>query len=134
MTTSWHRVTSDSKDLSTAGTATDKQVVMTTSSSSSLIFVYFTADIPHNLTLLTSATQDGTRQRPCRATLYTEGLSGNWQATNSAQRLINRTASSSSSLVGILMAFTDCIVNSPNCALTTRGLWTEIPSGPGVNP
>jgi len=46
-----------------------------------MIFVYLITDIPHNLTLLTSTTQGSA----------TEGLSGKLYATNSAQRLINRT-------------------------------------------
>jgi len=60
-----------------------------------LIFDYLIADIPHNLTLLTSATQGGTHNSRHAGQRYiqkgTEGLSGNRQATNDAQRLINRT-------------------------------------------
>ena len=43
-----------------------------------------------NTTNIHHAGQD-TQQPPRRAALYTEGLSGKRQATNGAQRLINRT-------------------------------------------
>jgi len=56
-----------------------------------IIFVYLIADIPQSNTTNVHQAGRDTQQPPCRAALYTERLCGKRQATNGAQRLMNRT-------------------------------------------